>query len=57
MRGNDPGSVVTGTVVMTVDLVAVAVLRVLAMVDVVFPQTAPNVVERKVSLDIDGGIQ
>ena len=57
MRGNGPGSVVVGTVVVTVDSVAIAVLRVLAMVDVVFPQTAPNVVERKVSLDIDSGIQ
>ena len=57
MRGNDPGSVVVGTVVVTVDSVAVAVLRVLAMVDVVFPQTAPNVMDQKVNLDIDGGIQ
>ena len=57
MRGDDPGSVVIGTAVVTVDSVAVVVLRVLAMVDVVFPQTAPNVMERKVNLDVDGCIQ
>jgi hypothetical protein len=49
--------VLIGAVVTTVDSVAVAVLRVLAMVDVFFPQTAPNVMDQKVNLDFDGGIQ
>jgi hypothetical protein len=49
--------VLIGAVVTIVDSVAVVVLRVLAMVDVFFPQTAPNVMEQKVDLDVDGCIQ
>jgi hypothetical protein len=56
VRGNDPSSVLIGAVVTIVDSVAVVVLRVLAMVDVFFPQTAPNVMDQKVNLDVDGDI-